>query len=89
MLPSHLSNSPLTLASQVGKEKTLGYPVTAIYTADDEALGKNEVGFTSYFVAPMWKHLTIIFPHVVDHLVVQMECNLDSWKAMNEKKPTE
>jgi hypothetical protein len=47
------------------------------------------VGFTSYFVAPMWKHLTIIFPSVVDHLVVQMESNLDRWKGLNEKKVTE
>ena len=29
--------------AQVDKEKAMGYPVTAIFTADDEALCKNEV----------------------------------------------
>ena len=62
-------------------EKSLGYPVTAIFTADDEAMCKNEVGFTSYFVAPMWKHLIQIFPQS-SHLTTQMETNLDEWKAM-------
>ena len=62
-------------------EKSLGYPVTAIFTADDEAMCKNEVGFTSYFVVPMWKHLLQIFPQSA-HLTTQMEKNLDEWKAM-------
>ena len=62
-------------------EKSLGYPVTAIFTADDEAMCKNEVGFTSYFVAPMWKHLIQIFPQS-SHLTTQMDKNLDEWKDM-------
>ena len=62
-------------------ENSLGYPVTAIFTADDEAMCKNEVGFTSYFVAPMWKHLIQIFPQS-SHLTTQMEKNLEEWKAM-------
>ena len=36
--------------AQVDKEKAMGYPVTAIFTADDEALCKNEVRFVGFLV---------------------------------------
>lgn len=42
---------------------------------------KNEVGFTSYFVAPMWKHLIQIFPQS-GHLTSQMDSNIEEWKTM-------
>ena len=53
-------------------------------TPDDKALCKNETGFASFVVAPMWRSLSGLFPGLVP-LVKQLDSNLLSWKTMLER----
>lgn len=67
---------------QVKKEQELGLPVLGfMMTPDEKALCKNETGFASFVVAPMWRSLAILFPSL-NHLVDQLDQNLNSWKAL-------
>lgn len=70
---------------QVAKEQELNMPVlNFMITPDDKALCKNETGFASFVVAPMWRSLSGLFPGLVP-LVKQLDSNLSSWKVMLEK----
>lgn len=70
---------------QVAKEQSLGMPVlNFMITPDDKALCKNETGFASFVVAPMWRSLSSLFPGL-QPLVKQLDSNLLSWKAILEK----
>ena len=70
---------------QVAKEQELSMPVlNFMITPDDKALCKNETGFASFVVAPMWRSLSGLFPGLIP-LVKQLDSNLLSWKTMLEK----
>lgn len=49
-------------------------------TSDEKSFCKNELGFASFVVAPMWRNLATLFPEF-DHLVDQLDSNLASWKG--------
>lgn len=70
---------------QIAMEQELGLPVlNFMITPDDKALCKNETGFASFVVAPMWRSLSGLFPGLLP-LVRQLDSNLLSWKAILEK----
>lgn len=66
-------------------EKTMGLPVsTFLLTPDTKALAKNEAFFSEKVVAPMWRGLATLFPNF-QHLVDQIDSNIDTWKNLLEK----
>jgi len=68
--------------NQVELEKKLDLPVLGfMITPDEKTLCKNEIGFASFVVAPMWRNLELLFPDFA-HLVVQLNNNLDQWKGL-------
>ena len=70
---------------QVAMEQELGMPVlNFMMTPDDKSLCKNETGFSSFVVAPMWRSLSVLFPSLAP-LTQQLDCNLTSWKTMLEQ----
>ena len=70
---------------QVAMEQELDMPVlNFMMTPDDKALCKNETGFASFVVAPMWRSLSVLFPGLTP-LVQQLDSNLLSWKSMLER----
>jgi GAF domain-containing protein len=70
---------------QIAMEQELDLPVlNFMITPDDKALCKNETGFASFVVAPMWRSLSGLFPGLLP-LVRQLDSNLLSWKAILEK----
>jgi hypothetical protein len=70
---------------QVAREQHLAMPVlNFMMTPDDKALCKNEIGFATFVVAPMWRSLAGLFP-MVKPLVEQLDSNLLSWKQMLER----
>ena len=70
---------------QVTMEQELNMPVlNFMMTPDDKALCKNETGFASFVVAPMWRSLSGLFPGLTP-LVQQLDSNLSNWKSMLEK----
>jgi GAF domain-containing protein len=67
---------------QVAMEQELKMPVlNFMMTPDDKALCKNETGFASFVVAPMWRSLTGLFPGLTP-LVQQLDHNLSNWKSL-------
>ena len=65
-------------------EKARGLPVsTFLLTPDTTRLAKNEIYFSGQVVAPMWRNLAAVFPSI-DHLVCQIEENVQSWKDLLE-----
>lgn len=75
---------------QVTREKALGMPVLGFMeTPDEKAFCKNEIGFASFVVAPMWRALALVYP-ALDFLVAQLDANVDVWKeslkALEEPK---
>lgn len=67
---------------QVAMEQELKMPVlNFMMTPDDKALCKNETGFASFVVAPMWRSLTGLFPGL-EPLVQQLDHNLSNWKSL-------
>jgi hypothetical protein len=67
---------------QVELEKAQNLPVLGfMITPDEKTLCKNEIGFASFVVAPMWRNLELLFPPF-KHLVDQLNKNLDSWKEL-------
>mmetsp|Transcript_2306 Transcript_2306/g.3159 ORF Transcript_2306/g.3159 Transcript_2306/m.3159 type:complete len:1128 (-) Transcript_2306:365-3748(-) len=70
---------------QVEREQSLGLPVLAfMITKDDAAFCKNEIGFSSFVVAPMWRAIHHVFPDL-RFLVDQMESNAIEWKEWAER----
>jgi PAS domain-containing protein/putative methionine-R-sulfoxide reductase with GAF domain len=70
---------------QVQREQALGMPVLGfMMTPDEKAFCKNEMGFASFVVAPMWRTLTLCYPEL-EFLVKQLDDNLVVWKAQLEK----
>lgn len=70
---------------QIAKEEGQGMPVLEFMRAPDEkTLCKNETGFGTFVIAPMWKVLAIIFPQL-QHLVTQLDENINSWKRRQEE----
>merc|ERR1712000_164205 len=68
--------------SQGEIEKANGLPLsTFLLTPDTKTLAKNEIYFSGQVVAPMWRSLATLFPSV-DHLVVQINGNVESWKEL-------
>jgi hypothetical protein len=88
--PFHLTQAWARMISaefnlQVATEQELGMPVlNFMMTPDDKALCKNETGFASFVVAPMWRSLSSLFPALLP-LVQQLDSNLGTWKSMLEK----
>ena len=67
---------------QIDKEKELGLPILAfMLTPDNKTFYKNEMGFASFVVAPMWRALTSIFT-VLEPIVQQLDKNIVSWKQL-------
>ena len=67
---------------QVELEKKLDLPVLGfMITPDEKTLCKNEIGFASFVVAPMWRNLESLFTGF-QPLVKQLNDNLDTWKGM-------
>ena len=67
---------------QVALEQKLQMPVlNFMITSDDKALCKNETGFASFVVAPMWRSLSSLFP-ALNPLVQQLDSNLLCWKQL-------
>jgi len=53
-------------------------------TPDEKTLCKNEIGFASFVVAPMWRSLELLFPSF-SPLIEQLNTNLDCWKKLLEE----
>lgn len=71
--------------AQVAKEKQLGLPVLSFMAACDErTFIKNEIGFSSFFVLPMWRVITKLFP-ALGFASVQLENNIAEYKRLQEE----
>ena len=58
---------------QVATEQALSMPVlNFMMTPDDKALCKNEIGFATFVVAPMWRSLAGLFPGTIIVVVVSL-----------------
>jgi hypothetical protein len=69
---------------QIIKEEEHGMPVLDFMRAPNEtALCKNEIGFGTFVIAPMWKVLAVIFPQL-NPLVTQLDENINCWKQRLE-----
>jgi putative methionine-R-sulfoxide reductase with GAF domain len=70
---------------QVAREQSLGMPVLGfMMTADEKAFCKNECGFASFVVGPMWRGIANVYPNL-NFLVEQLDFNLSSWKKRIEE----
>jgi GAF domain-containing protein len=70
----------LEFNDQVKRELALGMPVLGfMMTPDEKAFCKNEMGFASFVVAPMWRAIASCFPNV-QFLVDQLDSNVATWK---------
>lgn len=70
---------------QVAREEALGMPVLGFMMSPDEkAFCKNEIGFASFVVAPMWRAISQLYPNLT-FLVEQIDSNLVVWKSLLEK----
>ncbi len=71
---------------QVEREKSLGLPfMPFMVTPDLKTLCKNEIGFASFAVAPLWKGLANWFP-VLSPMYSYILSNVDQWKVLLEKE---
>jgi hypothetical protein len=71
--------------AQVSKEEELGLPILGFMVSKDlKMICKNEMGFSSFVVAPMWRCLETILPEL-HFLVTQMDANQAEWKAIIDK----
>jgi hypothetical protein len=71
--------------AQVAKEKQLGLPVLSFMAACDErTFIKNEIGFSSFFVLPMWRVITKLFP-ALGLASLQLENNIAEYKRLQEE----
>ena len=74
----------LEFNDQVKRELALGMPVLGfMMTPDEKAFCKNEMGFASFVVAPMWRAIASCFPNM-HFLVEQLETNVATWKKRLE-----
>lgn len=70
---------------QVAREQALGMPVLGFMMSPDEkAFCKNEIGFASFVVAPMWRAIAQLYP-TLTFLVEQIDSNLVQWKQRLEE----
>jgi len=70
---------------QVAREQALGMPVLGfMMTPDEKAFCKNETGFASFVVAPMWRAIASLYPDL-NFLVEQLDSNLVTCKSLLEK----
>jgi len=75
----------LEFNDQVIREQALGMPVLGfMMTPDEKAFCKNETGFASFVVAPMWRAMSMLYPQL-NFLVEQLESNVVVWKQSLEK----
>jgi hypothetical protein len=75
----------LEFNDQVIREQALGMPVLGfMMTPDEKAFCKNETGFASFVVAPMWRAMSMLYPQLT-FLVEQLESNVVVWKESLEK----
>jgi len=75
----------LEFNDQVIREQALGMPVLGfMMTPDEKAFCKNETGFASFVVAPMWRAMSMLYPQL-NFLVEQLESNVGVWKQSLEK----
>jgi GAF domain-containing protein len=70
---------------QVAREQALGMPVLGFMMSPDEKVFcKNEIGFASFVVAPMWRAIALLYPSLT-FLVEQIDSNLVQWKNRLEE----
>jgi 3',5'-cyclic-nucleotide phosphodiesterase len=75
----------LEFNDQVKRELALGMPVLGfMMTPDEKAFCKNEMGFASFVVAPMWRAIASVYPNL-HFLVEQIDDNLGTWKKRLEE----
>ena len=74
----------LEFNDQVIREQALGMPVLGfMMTPDEKAFCRNETGFSSFVVLPMWKAVSGLYPQLT-FLVDQLEDNVRVWKETLE-----
>lgn len=70
---------------QYNREVELGMPTLAHMTSANEIVFcKNEKGFASFVVAPMWRAIATCFP-TVQFLVQQVDQNIVSWQELADR----
>jgi actin-related protein len=68
--------------AQVAKEEELGLPILGFMVSHNlKMVCKNEMGFSSFVVAPMWRCLETILPEL-HFLVTQLDSNQAEWKSI-------
>ena len=71
--------------AQVLKETQLGLPILSFMVAADErSFLKNEFGFSSFFVAPLWRSIVKLFPEL-DFACKQLERNISTYTSLQEQ----
>ena len=69
---------------QVKLETELGLPILPhMITKNDLDLCKNETGFATFVVLPMWSSISGVFP-ILEHLPQQIEKNKLEWKKIQD-----
>jgi len=71
--------------NQIAKEEEQGLPVLAFMRAPDEkTLCKNEIGFGTFVIAPMWTLMAALFPQLKP-LTEQLDNNINCWKRRQDE----
>jgi GAF domain-containing protein len=79
----------LEFNDQVTREEALGMPVLSfMMTPNEKAFCKNEMGFASFVVAPMWRAMSMLYPQL-NFLVEQIESNVVTWKESMDRLQAE
>ena len=72
--------------AQVLVEVDLGLPVLSFMAAADEkTFLKNEIGFSGFFVAPLWRIVSKLCPEL-EYVHSQLERNINQYKSLREEK---
>lgn len=75
--------------AQVLVENDLGLPILSFMAAADEkTFLKNEIGFSGFFVAPLWRIVSKLCPQL-EFVHNQLENNINTYKALREQKEKE
>lgn len=71
---------------QVVVETDMGLPVLSFMAAADEkTFLKNEIGFSGFFVAPLWRIVSKLCPQL-EFVHKQLESNINRYKYLKEEK---
>jgi len=68
---------------QGDREKAEGLPVSPMCSRDGTVLPASQIGFIRFVVLPYYQVLADLLPSMNEHIVPQLESNLERWKELD------